>query len=70
MGNVIKKIIKFNWMNSKFFIRLFLILVAIVQVIKVKVMIKTEVVDTEYALGMMGFVAVLIGLYRKYKKKA
>jgi hypothetical protein len=62
--NKIKNILKFQWLSKKFFIRLFLLIIAFGQIKAIYGQI-----DYKFALGQMGFVSVLIGLYTVEKIK-
>lgn len=62
---MIKKLFKFNWLSTKFFLRLFLILIAII--ISLKIAGISYITDT-MALGAMGFISTLIGLDKLDKK--
>lgn len=53
-------------LNSKFFIRLFLILIAVIVVQKIS---GVAYISDTMALGAMGFVAGLIALYNNDKHK-
>jgi len=61
----IKMILSFKWMSTKFWIRLFLTLIACIIVLKI---IGVEHITDTMALGAMGFVAGLIALYNQEKK--
>lgn len=54
------KFLKCNWMTKKFFIRFFLILIIIAQIITMYYMIKAGKYEIQYSLGMMGFISVLM----------
>lgn len=56
--------LKCDWASKKFFIRSFLFVILILNIYKVYVSIMTKNVETGYALGMMGFVTALIGIYK------
>jgi hypothetical protein len=62
--NKIKNFLKFNWLSKKFFIRLFLLIIALGQIKAIY-----RQIDYKFALGQMGFVSVLIGLYTVEKIK-
>ena len=55
----------FKWMTSKFFIRLYLILIAFIVIQKC---LGVSYITDTMALGAMGFVAGLIALYNQDKK--
>lgn len=56
----------FNWMTTKFWIRLFLTLIAVIIILKC---IGVEYISDTLVLGAMGFVAGLIALYNNDKHK-
>ena len=55
-----------NFLSTKFFIRLFLIQIAIILILKI---CGVAYITDEMTLGAMGFIAVLIGLYTTEKIK-
>ena len=57
----------FNWMTTKFWIRLFLTLITTIIILKC---IGVEYISDTLVLGSMGFVAGLIGLHNQDKKIA
>lgn len=56
----------FNWMTTKFWIRLFLSLIAIIVIQKC---LGVSYISDTLVLGSMGFVAGLIALYNNDKHK-
>ena len=57
--NTIRRFFRFNWLSKSFFIRIFLVLIAVVVVQKI---IGVAYISDTFALGAMGFIAGLIGL--------
>ena len=56
---LLKRFFRFNWLSKSFFIRIFLVLIAVVVVQKI---IGVAYISDTFALGAMGFIAGLIGL--------
>jgi len=57
--NTIKRFLRFKWLSKSFFIRLFLVMIAVVVGQKI---IGVAYISDTFALGAMGFIAGLIGL--------
>jgi hypothetical protein len=55
-----RRFFKFRWMSKKFWIRLFLTLIAVIVVQKVA---GVSYISDTMALGSMGFISALIGMY-------
>jgi len=59
MKKIIKNILLLEWLPTKFIIRFFLLLIIIIVIQKICGVVY---ITDGFALGMMGFVSVLIGL--------
>lgn len=68
MVQYIKKFFKFKWLSTNFFIRVFLLLIVATLIFTLIIMVKENRFDTPYALGQMGFIAVLLTLNQVKKK--
>jgi len=61
----LKGIMRFEFMSTKFFLRLFLILIAVIVLQKI---LGVSYISDTMALGAMGFVTSLVGLNKLDKK--
>lgn len=59
-------IFTFKWMSKKFWIRLYLTLIAIIIVLKI---FGAEHISETLVLGTMGFISALLGFYTYNKSK-
>jgi len=61
-----KSLISFKWMSKKFWLRLFLTLIAVIMIMKI---LGVSYMSDTMTIGAMGFISVIIGIYNFDKAK-